>query len=332
MRSTVTPIVLGLLALVVGGASYYVTDVRQEEEATRLRESRRAAELLVARVEDLLVQESTSDQAAAAALSRWHSRYKYIPTYMVTADIVEYLEGLTKIGFDSFDLKLSGNQTTPDYSKYTFQVKGVGEYEAIYHLIWHLENNREFYRIYDLEMAYTYAAFGAGEGPLRDLVDFSFTLDSFYGGIEGISAPEADLAPIPTGLLLPHTAAKDIFAPIVRVPKNAPSTSVAAPAAPGAAVGPPAAAPGAAEPRAPVAERPPNGLDVERATLKLVVGREAVFEDTFGRTFSVREGDEVIGGTIETVNAARGAVRARIVENGRERSVERTLGDTPVER
>ena len=66
MRSLRTPLILILLALVVGGASYYTTDVRQEEELTQLRDSRRAAELLNARVEDLLAQESVSDEAAEA--------------------------------------------------------------------------------------------------------------------------------------------------------------------------------------------------------------------------------------------------------------------------
>jgi len=333
MRSFRTPLILILLALVVGGASYYTTDVRQKGEAERLRESRRIAELATARVEDLLAQESVSDEAAAAALSRWHSRYKYIPTEMVTADIVEYLEGLTKIGFDSFDLKGGQSQTTPDFSKYLFEVQGVGEYEALYHVIWHLENNREFYRVYDLRMEYTNESFGAGEGPLRDLVKFSFQIESFYGGIQGISAPEEDLAPVPTGLLLPHTASRDIFAPIVRIPKDAPSTSVAAPET-GSGLAPTAQAPqvGAPAPASPSAEQPPDGLDIEQATLKLVVGDQAVFDDRFGRSFTVKVGDEVIGGEIETVNAARGLVRARVVQEGKERLVVRTLGDRPAGR
>ena len=336
MRSLRTPIILILLAFVVGGASYYTTDVRQKGEAERLRESRRVAEMMTARVEDLLAQESVSDEAAEAALSRWHSRYKYIPTEMVTADILEYLNGLTKVGFDSFDLKGGQVQTTPDFSKYTFDVQGVGEYEALYHVIWHLENNREFYRVHDLRMEYTNEAFGAGEGPLRDLVKFTFQIESFFGGIQGISAPEEDLAPVPTGLLLPHTASRDIFAPIVRVPKDAPSTSVAAPEtgtgpAPSAqeSTAPPARAQGSPPSQA---ESPPEGLDVEQATLKLVVGNRAIFEDRWGRSFTVEVGDEVIGGEIETVNAARGLVRARVVENGKERFVVRTLGDRPAER
>lgn len=330
-----TPILLILLAVLVGGASYYTTDVRQKGEAERLRESRRIAELATARVEDLLAQESVSDEAAEAALSRWHSRYKYIPADMNTADVVEYLRGLTKVGFDAFNYKLTGTPSSPDFSKIMIDIEGVGEYEALYHAIWHLENNREFYRVHDLRMEYVNEAFGAGEGPLRDLVKFSFRLESFYGGIDGISAPEEDLAPVPVGLLLPHTASRDIFAPIVRIPKDAPSTSVATPESGSGAAPPtqaPAAQPGRPSAASPVAETPPEGLDIEQATLKLVVGSQAIFEDQFGRSFTVKVGDEVIGGEIQTVNAARGLVRARVVQNGKERFVVRTLGDRPAGR
>ena len=334
MRSRIAPIVLVLLALVVGGASYYVTDVRQQEEEETLRNSRRAAELLTARVEDLLVQESTSDEAAAAALSRWHSRYKYIPREMNSADVLEYLESLTKRGFDAFDLKLSDPQTTPDFSTYTLDVSGVGEYEALYHLVWHLENNREFYRIADLDIEYTEESFGTGENaPIRDLVRFTFQITAYFGGIEGISAPEEDLAPVPVGLLLPHLAQKDIFAPIVRVPKNTPTQSVQAPAA--AAAPPPAqeraAAPADPTPSAPAApaERRPAGLDVERATLQRLIGGQAVFEDVWGREFRVGVGDAVEGGEVIALEPRTASVRVRLGTGGDAREVTKRLGVAP---
>ena len=333
MRSRLVPIVLVLLAFVVGGASYYVTDVRQEEEETRLRNSRRAAELLTARVEDLLVQESTSDEAAEAALSRWHSRYKYIPREMNSADVLEYLESLTKRGFDAFDLKVSDPVTAPDFSTYTIDVTGVGEYEALYHLVWHLENNREFYRVSDLDIEYTEESFGTGENaPIRDLVRFTFQITSYFGGIEGISAPEEDLAPVPIGLLLPHLAQKDIFAPIVRVPKNTPTQAVEAPAPAPSAAAPPAqdraAAPANAAPAAP-AEQRPEGLDVERATLKLLVGGQAVFEDVWGREFRVGVGDAVEGGEVVALEPRTASVRVRLGTGSDAREVTKRLGQAP---
>lgn len=325
-----TPLLLVAAAFLLGGASYYVTDVGQKNRIETLRESRRAAELMTARVEDLLVQESTSAEAAEAALSRWHSRYKYIPREMNTADIVEYLEGLTRTGFESFDLKLAGRTTTPDFNKYTFEVKGEGTYGALYHLVWHLENNREFYRIFDLRMEHVEFTPEEG-GRTRDLVQFSFSLESFFGGVEGISAPEEDLAPLPVGLLLPHNADRDVFRPLVRVPKDAPSTPVSGPeigAAP-AAQAPSAQAPEAA--RAAEA-RTPQTPAVDRATLALIVGDQAVFDDGSGEQVTARVGDEVFGGEVLSIDPQRGIVRIKVEEDGRERIAVLTLGGGPARR
>ena len=330
--SLIRTLVLVALTLVVGGASYYTTDVVQDGEAERLRESRRAAELLTARVEDLLVQESVSAEAAEAALSRWHSRYKYIPREMDTADIVEYLEGLTRVGFEQFDLALKANAAGPDFSTYTFSVVGTGSYAALYRLVWHLENNREFYRVNNLDMEHVEITPEAGElrGRVRDMVKFSFEIDAYYAGAAGISAPEDSLAPIPRGLLLPSSALRDIFDPLVRVPKDAPSTSVAPPQ-----VAPPAPPASEAAPRAdapaaaaePAREARPRGLVVDEAVLLLVVGDRATFEDAAGRRYTVSVGDEVVGGEVIAVDPRGGAVRFRLVEDGEEVFVLRTLND-----
>ena len=328
-----TPILLVLAAFLLGGASYYVTDVRQENRIETLSNSRRAAELMVARVEDLLAQESVSVEAADAALSRWHSRYKYIPREMNTADIVEYLEGLTRTGFEAFDLKLAGRVPGQDFSTYRFEVKGQGLYAALYHLVWHLENNREFYRISDLRMEHVDFE-PEGGGRRRDLVSFSFGLDAYFGGLEGISAPEADLAPIPVGLLLPHTTDNDIFRPIVRVPRDAPSVAVTGPeigAAPAPAAAAPASAPTAETPRAAEA-RAPQTPAVERASLLLIVGSQAVFDDGTGEEITARIGDDLFGGTLTNLDPTAGTARIRVEDGGRVRLVQYRLGEGPPRR
>ena len=332
-----TPLAFGLLALalVLGGASYYTTDVQQAERVQQLKDSRRVAALAVSRVEDLLVQESQSQEAAEAALSRWYSRYKFIPRELDTADIVEYLEFLTRSGFEQFDLELRGTTSGADFSTYQFNVVGTGTYPALYRLIWNLENNRAFYRMNDLRMEHeVYTREGQ---PDRDLVSFTFGLEIYYAGIDGLSASEEDLAPIPTGLLLPNTAARDIFRPLVRVPRDAPSTQVAV-AETGGTGG--AAAPAAGQradvprtPDAPRAETPasapaaPRGLDAERATLLMVAGGRAVFVDGTGRRYSVGPGDEVLGGVVVAIDNEQGGARFRLGEGDDQRIVFRTLGD-----
>ena len=327
------PLTLGLLglALVLGGASYYATDVRQAERIQTLKDSRRVAALAVARVEDLLAQESVSVEAADAALSRWHGRYKFIPREMDTADIVEYLEALTRSGFEQFDLALTGRTTGPDFSTYQFSVEGMGTYPALYRLVWNLENNREFYRVNDLKMEHV--LYSKEDERERDLVKFTFGLEIYYAGLEGISAPEEDLAPIPKGLLLPNTAPLDIFRPLVRVPRDAPSTPASAPSASEVAASP-APAPERAAERAPdapaagpAAPSRPDGLDLGRSTLSLILGDQAVFRDDWGREFRVGVGDEVEGGRIVLIDAQNAAVHAEVTRAGRQVLVVRTLGD-----
>ena len=326
-----SPLALGLaaLALVLGGASYYTTDVHQADRIQRLEDSRRVAALAVTRVDELLQQESVSEEAAAAALSRWYGRYKYIPREMDTADIVEYLELLTRAGFEQFDLALAGQTSGPEFSTYRFDVEGTGTYPALYRLVWNLENNREFYRVNDLRMEHE--VFTREDRPDRDLVKFTFGLEIYYAGLEGISAPEEDLAPIPKGLLLPNSAARDIFRPLVRVPRDAPATSVDVAQAPGAAApgqAPVAAAPAERARAAEPADEPaaPRELDAERAVLLMVAGGQAVFVDGSGRRYSVGPGDPVLGGEVVSIDN-RGGVRLRLGEGARERFVYRTLGD-----
>ena len=90
MRSALTiTLILLTAAILVGAGSYYATDVRQEQALERMKETRRVAELQNALAEDLLVREASSSEQAAEAVAQWRSRYKYIPTSLNTADMVE---------------------------------------------------------------------------------------------------------------------------------------------------------------------------------------------------------------------------------------------------
>jgi hypothetical protein len=274
-------------------------------------------------VEELRVVEATNAEAAGAALSRWHARYKYIPNALNTADIVEYLESLTRGGFEQFDLKLAGNVPGPDFSTYTFEVEGMGTYNALYQLVWHLENNREFYRINDLRMEEMHVIQPNPDGSeiSRDLVRFTFRLDVYYN-MPGIHAPADSLQPIPEGLLPPYTPDRDLFRPLVRVPREDPNAegdataegadAAAAPGTPGAAA-------------TPAAPPEPQGLNIETARVAFILGNRAFFDDARGRHI-VEVGDPVIGGEIVQIDANGGTVRARITQGGQVRMVVRTLG------
>lgn len=300
--SLATTFVLLLFALLIGGASYYATDVVQKDQLQRLEDSRKVAELTNARVEDLLVREAESAEMAGAALSRWHARYKYIPKELDTADMLEYVEGLTRTGFEQFDMHLAGRASSPDFSTYTFEVTGMGTYSALYHVIWHLENNREFYRISNVAIEHVEHVKRneqSGTDSRRGLASFKFTLLAYFAGIEGISAPQDSLRPIPRMLFPSEFPNRDIFNPLVRPPVIRED-----------------ALPANTE----------NLLNIEEAKLLYIIGRTATFEDSRGR-HEVEVNDRVYLGSITDVDPGNSIVRARLVKGNRVEIVTRRLGE-----
>lgn len=299
--SIATTILLLVAALLISGGSYYVTDVVQKNQLQQLEDSRKVAELTHARVEDLLVREAESSEMADAALSRWYSRYKYIPSDLDTADMLEYVEGLTRTGFEQFDMHLVGRASSPDFSTYTFEVTGMGTYAALYHVIWHLENNREFYRIGNLSIEHVEHVKRNEQTQSetrRGLASFKFTLLAYFAGIEGISAPQDSLRPVPRMIFSSEFPSRDIFNPLVR---------------------PPVIREDALPPNT------ENLLNVEEAKLLYIVGRTATFEDSRGR-HEIEVDDRVYLGTITDVDPGNSLVRARLEKGNRVEIVTRRLG------
>ncbi len=284
-NKTINTILLLLCALLVTGAGYYVTGVRQPAELQRIEDTRRVAELEKAEVEQLLIQEAATSEQAEEAVRRWRARYKFVPESMLTPDIVQYLEGLSSSGFEGLNVTLQGVQTTPDFSYYTFAVTGTASFSSLYHFVWRLENNREFYRVRDLSVAHQNVFKknqATGLQRRLDMVKFSMTLDAYFAGIEGLSAREGELMPVPEKLLPVSTPAKDSFHPIVRL------------------------------------DLPPNDrllVDVEKDRLVSILGTRAVFENEQGQHV-LSEGDEVYLGSIVKVDPVAAQVRASLNKGG----------------
>jgi hypothetical protein len=285
-KTVIATLLLVLATIGVGASSYYVTDVQQAHKLERLHEQRRAAEMTNLRAEELLVRQATSRQAADEVLSRWNSRYKYIPTTLNTADMVEYIEGLTRDGFEQFDMYLTSEVNKRDFSTRTYNVSGTAFFRSFYDLLWHLENNREFYRIHDVSVKHTNVFRpnrATGVDRRLDMVAFTFKLEAFYSGVDGISAPADSLKPIPLAILHDHYPSADTFTPLVRT------------------------------------DLPPNDeqlVDVEQGRLISIVGQQAIFEDRFGRHVLI-EGDRVYLGQIESIDPVLSVVRVRLNKGDR---------------
>lgn len=279
----------------IGATSYYATDVRQDRALEHIEQRRTLARLQSRQADSLLVVQATSAEAAADALTRWKARYKYIPHTLNTADMVEYLESLSRNGFEQFDLFLGTKTVGADFSTYSWKVSGTAFFSDFYHLVWHLENNRAFYRIRDLNVRHVNVFKQNRRTNVErrlDMVAFDFTLDAYFDGIEGISAPEDDLQPIPLAILQDHRPADGSFTPLVRT------------------------------------DLPPNDeqlLDTENATLLAITGSQAIFADKFGRHI-VLEGDRVYLGEVVLVDPVNSFVRVRLNKGDRVETVNIRVG------
>ncbi len=284
-NSLVNTLILVVLAVLVGGAGYYVTEVQQPAEMKQIDDQEKEARLRYAKAEALLAESAASAGQADQVVRRWKSRYKIIPEVMETADIVDYLERLTARGFDNFSLSLEAANRRADLSSYRFNLQGTGYFRNVYELIWRLENNREFYHIKNVTLSATTVKDENAETGLQrriDMVDFRMQLDAFFAGNEGISASKDELLPVPLAMLPNPAPSHNSFYPVVRT------------------------------------DLPPNDrqlIDVERATLVSVIGKKAIFEDELGLR-EVVEGDEVYLGRIVMIDPARAMVRASLNKGG----------------
>lgn len=291
-----TAIIL-LLALVVSGAGYYLTNVRQTADLQAIEDAIKLARMEKAEVEQLLVEESNTIELADEAVRKWRARYKHIPAEINTPDIVDYLEGLTRRGFETFNISLEGVQTKQDFKQYTFAINGTAFYSNLYDFVWHIENNRAFYRISDLTLNYTPVADlneATGVDRHLDMVSFSLTLDAYFAGAEGLSTAEEALMPVPRHMLPAHDLAHNSFYPHVRT------------------------------------DLPANDqllINMNEAKLVSVIGSRAIVEDGRGQHL-VTLGDKVYLGEIVTIDPVGIRVVARLNKGGVLREVELTL-DAP---
>lgn len=298
MRTYINTLIILAVAVVVAGSGYYVTSVQQPATLNRLRDIDRVARLQHAQVSQLLAEAEQSSDRADATVRKWNSRYRYIPASLSTPDIVEYLEELTPEGFESFDVELEEMVETDDVNFYRFAIEGTGFFPSIYDFIWQIENRPDFYRIHDLELSRTTLYDDARTSRGTEMVLFSMTLDTYFGGLEGLSESREGLAAVPEEVHpareLPHNS----FYPLVRERKRKGSAS-------------------------------PSGLvDVRHASLISIAGSRAIFQDGTSQ-FIVYEGSSVANGTIVRIDPLNVVVRASLVVDGKSEVVDIQMESAP---
>ncbi len=288
-----------ILVSAVGG---YYTFHHQPQQLDHLEKAEQVADMKHAELVMLETEQASLAQMADDAVRKWRARYKVIPEKQTTADVVGYFNGLTDRGFKNFDVTYAGEHRSEDYAFYAFQVSGRAYYNSLYRLIWELENNRHFYRVRDLSLDHIDLVTQdkeRGTDRLEVMVSFRATVNAYFDGIDGASAPKEldagsyedatitvrgheDLPPVPIDVLPDISPASNPFYPAV------------------------------------LADIPPNTygyIDVENAKLLSVAGDKAVFEDDEGIR-SARVGEEVYLGQIVEIDPVAGYVMARLNKGG----------------
>ncbi len=297
-------VVLVFLTLAVTGAGVYATMVKQPQEIERLEKADKVARLRQAEVTALLAEESSSALVAKGAVQKWKARYKVFPKELKVADVVHFINNRTQRGFKNFDVTVAGLQRTPDFSYHTLRINGRGYFSDLYKFVWDVENNRDFYRVRDLQLEHIDLISSVPETDkeqLQVMVSFNLTLDAYFGGSDALSAPTSDdMIASEDDVSLPvSVAANDLpSVPMSVLPSTKPEINPFYPLI--------------------LETVPPNTyglLDVEQSQFVSIVGREAIFEYE-GEPVSVGVGDNVYLGQIVSVDPYRGTVVARLNRGG----------------
>lgn len=285
-------LILTLFMAVAIGAGYFITQKAQKAELVQLEEEAEALRLSAAEVETLLIEEAQASQSAAEALSRWNARYKVLPDQLSSPDVVDYLNALSQSGFRSFDINLGGITPGADFSVYTYNITGVAFYESLYGFIWNVENGRGLFHLRAIQIDKAVTTLPNPETDIDRqvvLVRFSMSIDAYFGGSRGMSAPDS-LVDVPDSVLPSRRPPINPFFPLV------------------------------------LQSLPPNTddlVDLEEDELISVIGDAAVFSRS-GQMRTLRSGDRVYLGRISHVdpNEARvvidlnkGGIRERVELN-----------------
>ena len=304
-------IILSVCWLIAIGGGVYTTFFVQPDEMDRLEKAEQVARMKQAELSSLVAEMSESESRAENIVTRWNSRYKVIPRSLGSEDVIRFLNDHSGQGFDPFDVTFMGLQQGSKFNRFDFSIEGRGAFGNVYELIWAIENNRQLFRIEELELNHFDLLSddpGTGQKRLDMVVRFSFNLSAYFGGAVGLSASDSsegaprslyfndsDLAsslpPVPDHVLPSPSPRMNPFLPLI------------------------------------MENIPPNtyGLvEVESAELVSIVGTEAIL--TWNENeYRLGIGDPVYLGQVISVDPKKGKVVASLNKGGILERIELTM-------
>jgi len=295
-------IILSVCWLIAISGGIYTTYFHQPEEMDRLEKAEQVARMKQAELSSLMAEMSDSESMASSVVTRWDARYKIVPATLGSEDIVSFLNEHTRTGFRPFDIVFENHDEGTEYNKFEFSIEGRGDFNALYRLVWAIENDRQLFRIKDLELTHFDLITDdptTEEKRLDVMVSFVFTLEAFYGGTAGLSASdnlnalpgdaqfsqvdfEDGLLPVPEHVLPARNAIMNPFHPLIleSIPPNT-----------------------------------YNRVDIEEAELLSIIGTDAVLLWN-EQEYILGIGDAVYLGQIISVDPRNGLVTARLNKGG----------------
>lgn len=306
-------IVLGFCWLLATGGGVYVTYFKQPAERERLEKAEKVARMKQAELTALMSEMSESESVTSEIVTRWNARYKEIPQTLGAEEVIAFLNQHTRVGFDPFDITFKADRKGTKFNTYVYGISGKGYFPHVYRLIWALENSRQLYRVHNLELDHmnlTTTDKESGRPRLDIVVDFTFELEAFYGGVAGLSisdvvesegdgapaiSPEDNLSAVPDDVLPMKDPPLNPFYPLImeQIPPNT-----------------------------------RNQVDIESATLLAVVDGKGKFawDNT---VVDVSVGDAVYLGQVISVDPEKGTVTARLNKGGLIDQVQARVGMEP---
>lgn len=296
-------LVMGALWVIVIIAGIYMLNAKNEDLDRAVR-AEKVVRLKKAELDELFLKKTNSEASAKDATRRWFARYKIIPEDLSSPEVMGYLNSLTEAGFKNFDVNATGTKSEPDYSFHTYSIDGRGYFSSLYKFIWDIENNRNFYRINNLtldEIDLITEDRKTGKERMQIMVSFRMTLNAYFSGTEGVSAPEELFAEMMEGEALPTGWSSQLPpVPTDILPDNSPAIN---PFYPGI-----------------LDNLPPNTdnlLDIEDSNVQLIsiVGGQAIFRDATGNRI-LGVGDNIYLGQIRDIDPLEGRVHAILNKGG----------------
>ena len=296
-------IILAVVWVGIIVAGVYVTMFKQPEELARVEKAGKVIRLKQAELASLINEHDISTEKADKALNKWKARYKVIPDKLSGAEVIGYLNELTRTGFEVFDVSNSGTQREGDYSFHSFSVSGRGYFSELYRIVWELENNRYFYRIPELTLVHMDIVTedeDTGKEVMKIMVSFQLRVDAIFSGADGMSAPseggvaeqaaslpqtgraKSELPPVPDAVLPDQRPRLNPFFPLI-MDKLPPNTH--------------------------------NLVNIESAQLVSIVGDKAVFNEG-GNYRAVGVNEDVYLGQIVEIDPIEGRIKARLNKGG----------------